>query len=145
MIYLASPYKSNLPGIEKARFNYACTAAARLIAEGLIIYSPIAMTHPINESARDNHCSRIAKLAHKSPDFWYKFDIQMLEHCSHLIVLAISGWKESKGVSLEYKYFVKNDLQWALVPWWQIIDDKPLFVNWYRGDLIEEKAKALGV
>ena len=47
MIYLACPYSHPDNNVREHRFKMANRAAAKLMGEGHIIYSPISHTHPI--------------------------------------------------------------------------------------------------
>jgi nucleoside 2-deoxyribosyltransferase len=49
VIYLASPYSHPDPAVRQCRFELACMAAARRMERGLIVYSPIAHSHPIEQ------------------------------------------------------------------------------------------------
>jgi hypothetical protein len=60
---------------------------------GLYVYSPISHSHPI-------------ALAGGLPlgwDYWEGYDREILSHCGALVVLEISGWSESTGVTGELK------------------------------------------
>jgi hypothetical protein len=48
IIYLACPYSDPDYAIREQRFHLANDAAASLIRQGYIVYSPITMTHPID-------------------------------------------------------------------------------------------------
>lgn len=90
MIYLASPYSDPDPGVREARFRAACAEAARLMAAGELVYSPIAHSHCI--------------AAHGLPGdwtFWQEHSLAMLRRCDELAVLALDGWQESVGVARE--------------------------------------------
>lgn len=145
MIYLASPYSHETTSTRFIRHRYACQAAARIIVEGFEIYSPIAMTHAIHEWSYKHPCKHIARLHNKRPDFWYKFDETMMDRCARLVILGIDGWKESEGIAHEYQYFRKKELPWTIVSWQQIVDDKPLFLQWYGDANIDEVANKIGV
>ena len=90
MIYLASPYSHPDAPMREARFRDVCRAAARLMREGHVVFSPIAHGHPI--------------AAYGLPTdwrFWEPFDREQLERCDELVVLTLAGWRESKGVQAE--------------------------------------------
>ncbi len=145
MIYLASPYKHEDKTQESFRFKLVCVAAARLIAEGYKVYSPIAMTHPIHAVSMNHSCEAVARLYDRPASFWYEYDEAMMELCESLVILAIDGWRESKGVLIEYQYYLKNNLPWTVLPWFNVVDENPIFLQWFRGDLILDRAKELGV
>ena len=65
--------------------------AAELMAQGLLIFSPISHTHPIH-------------LAGNLPgdwEFWKEYDRSFLEWADELWVMRIDGWEQSKGVKAE--------------------------------------------
>lgn len=91
LVYLASPYSDTDWQVRLNRFECACKAAAKLMSDGVFIYSPIAHTHPI-------------ALAGSLPpdfDFWAAYDRAILQCCKRMIVLRLPGWEQSKGVSAE--------------------------------------------
>lgn len=93
LVYLACPYSHPDKAVQEARFQAVNKAAAKLMAEGTYIFSPISHTHPI-------------ALAGKLPggwDFWEGYDRTMLDCCSKLIVLKVDGWEKSTGVTAEIK------------------------------------------
>ena len=68
-------------------------AAAYLMSEGEIVFSPISHTHPIH-------------LAGSLPgdwQFWEQFDKIYLGYSKKIIVLMLPGWDTSKGVQAEIK------------------------------------------
>jgi nucleoside 2-deoxyribosyltransferase len=90
MIYLASPYSHPDAIVRERRFRAACSAAARLIRSGEIVFSPVA------------HCHAIA-LCGVPTDwrFWERHDRRFLEFCDEVVVLMLDGWRESVGVQAE--------------------------------------------
>jgi hypothetical protein len=91
MIYLASPYTHQDPAVMEQRFDAACRAAGKLMAEGHVVFSPIAHTHPIAVRCE----------LPRGWDFWKRFDMEFIVASRKLIVLMIDGWDESKGVAAE--------------------------------------------
>lgn len=91
MIYLASPYTHDSRRVVLARYRAALSCAAALMRRGEIVLSPIAHSHAIAE-------------AHELPttfDFWMRYNFAWLDACTALVVLAIDGWRESRGVQAE--------------------------------------------
>ena len=91
LVYLASPYSHPSPEVRHQRFEAACNHAARMMRDGLFVFSPIAHTHPI-------------ALHGGLPlgfDYWREYDERMLSACDELQVLMLAGWKESVGVNAE--------------------------------------------
>jgi hypothetical protein len=96
MIYLASPYsyKHDDPKIimmmKNARFEAVCRAAAEIMGRGLLVFSPIAHSHPIAAFGGDF-------------EYWQEFDETILGACIELWVLKIEGWEESSGIENEIR------------------------------------------
>ena len=90
IIYLASPYSHPDPAVREARFEAACKAAAGILREGGIVFSPIAHSHHIAKYGLPPELG-----------FWLRIDRAILAHCSAVHVLMLPGWRESKGVEAE--------------------------------------------
>ena len=91
MIYLASPYTHESHDVMELRFDAACRAAGKLMAEGHVVFSPIAHTHPIAVRCE----------LPRGWDFWERFDHEFVLAAIKLIVLKLDGWDTSKGVRAE--------------------------------------------
>lgn len=78
LIYLASPYSGPY---RLARYRAVCEEAARMFAEGALVYSPIAHTHAIAETG----------LLPTGFDFWQDFDRRMITACDRVVVLLLSA------------------------------------------------------
>ena len=90
MIYLASPYSHPDAAVRQQRFEAACRAAAELIRQGYVVFSPIAHSHGIAQ--------------HGLPldwGYWERHDRRLLAACDELWVLSLDGWHESRGVQAE--------------------------------------------
>lgn len=94
LTYLACPYSHPDPVVMAHRFDRVNRAAANLIEQGMVVYSPISHTHPIAVAG---------DLPDKSWAFWEQFDRAYLNLSHQLIVLCLPGWKESVGVAAEIK------------------------------------------
>ena len=92
MIYLASPYSHDDPAVRLERFEAVCRFAAGLMRSGLVVFSPIAHTHPIAISEDG---------LPKGWEFWERFDREFLEAADSMVVLMLDGWEESVGVQAE--------------------------------------------
>lgn len=90
-VYLATPYSHSSPVVRRNRFHKINEVAAKLMADGIHVYSPISHTHPIAEAGD----------LPKGWDFWEKYDRLFIEWCDAVYVYCAEGWKESKGVSAE--------------------------------------------
>lgn len=90
-VYLASPYTHPDEKVRAGRYLAACAAAARLMREGRVVFSPIAHSHSV-------------ELYFDAPEngaFWERQDRPFLELCSGMVVLRLQGWEQSKGVAHE--------------------------------------------
>lgn len=92
--YLASPYTHPDETVRRLRFEEACAAAARLMAEGEVVFCPIAHSHPID----------ILFPKPESGEFWKKQDAPFLAGASKVKVLMLPGWAASPGVANEIAY-----------------------------------------
>lgn len=94
IVYLAAPYSHADMAVIEARVAATNRAAGELIATGLIVFSPISMTHAI-AMVMGNHAD----------EMWYGFDEPFMEVCERCVVLTLDGWSESRGVTAEIEWF----------------------------------------
>lgn len=96
--YLACPYSHSNPDIRLLRFERATRAAAHLIETGIVVFSPVTMTHPIDlVIAGDNKTM--------GSDYWTTFDEAFMDFCSEMLILTLDGWTDSLGIHREILYF----------------------------------------
>lgn len=98
IIYLACPYSDPDPRVREERFKAATEAAAALISDGYIVYSPITMTHPIDLVLAGGQSTL-------GSDYWVAFDEAFMSLCSEIFVLQLPGWNMSAGIERELQYF----------------------------------------
>ncbi len=91
MIYLATAYSHPDPAVMESRFDTACRVAGKLMADGVVVFSPIAHTHPIAVRCE----------LPRGWDFWIRYDREMLMAADKLVVVCMDGWRESKGIAGE--------------------------------------------
>lgn len=99
--YLASPYTHPQLYVELERYHAAERAAVWLLQRKVWVYSPIVHCHPL-------------ALKYKLPtdyDFWRQYNQAMIMSAYDLIVLALDGWANSKGVKDEIKLATQLGLQ----------------------------------
>ena len=77
--------------VKTHRFNKLNLAAAKLMNEGYLVFSPISHTHPI----------ALAGDLPGSWEFWKEYDRTFIEWADEIHVLKLSGWRESTGVTAE--------------------------------------------
>ena len=90
MIYVASPYSHPDRAVRTSRYDAARRHTARLACEGRLVYSPIVHSHPLAELGLPGDWK-----------FWAKHSRHMLAACREVIVLALPGWQESRGIAAE--------------------------------------------
>ena len=91
MIYIATPYSKFPEQIRELVFDASCSITSQLMAEGLIVFAPIAHSHPIAKK-------------YKLPfDWaaWEEFDRRIISVCDELWILQLPSWSESVGVQAE--------------------------------------------
>ena len=120
LVYVACPYSHNDPVVRAERFERANYYSARMMAAGLLVFSPISHTHQI----------ALAGDLPKGWDFWERYDRAYLGICRAMVVLCLRGWEQSKGVQEEIK--IMDDLK---RPVWYIQD--------YNNDCLEQTIAAL--
>lgn len=105
VLYLAAPYSSPDPNIEWERYKKTCGAAARLMASGVAVFSPLANSIPaVHLGGLDiDHAA------------FLRIDKTILARCDELMVLALDGWRESKGVQMEVAEAIRLHLPIILV------------------------------
>lgn len=96
IIYLATPYSHPDPAVREARYEAVTRYAARLIAEGNVVFSPITMSHPIEV---------LSGAAPAPSDVWCDFDEPFMEVSAEAVVLMLPGWEQSRGVAREIAHF----------------------------------------
>ena len=99
IVYLACPYTHPDKKVREERFQAATHAAAQLINSGLIVYSPITMTHPL-DLVMGGGTETLGS------EYWVAFDEAFMDFCSEMVVLQIKGWDESEGIRREIEYFL---------------------------------------
>ena len=98
IIYLACPYSHADWQTRLDRFAASADAAAMLIRKGLVVYSPITMTHPIDVVLAENQSSM-------GSDYWVDFDESFMDVCAEMLILTLDGWRGSSGIKREIAYF----------------------------------------
>jgi len=98
LVYLACPYSHPVRAVRVRRFEAVNRAAAKLMRQGLHIFSPISHTHPIAETGE----------LPLGWEYWQAYGRAYLTHCHKLIILRLDGWDRSKGVEAELR--IANEL-----------------------------------
>ena len=98
IVYLACPYTHSSMFLRETRWQLATRAAVYLARKGLVVYSPITMTHPMDVLMNENGGTL-------GSDYWVKFDEAFMEHCREMYVLCAWGWERSSGINRERNFF----------------------------------------
>lgn len=98
IVYLAAPYSHADEGVRRWRYQMVTAAAASLVSKGLVVFSPITMTHPIDILLADQGSTL-------GSDYWVDFDVSFMHFCSEMAVLKLEGWQESRGIQREIAFF----------------------------------------
>jgi hypothetical protein len=116
LIYLACPYTHLAADVRLQRFQQATRAAAALIRQRHVVFSPITMTHPIDIEMAGSQNTL-------GSEFWVAFDETFMERCDLFVLLPLEGWQQSRGITREIEYFQKAgkplmalDDQFELIP-----------------------------
>ena len=99
LYFLSTPYSKYPKGLEHA-FRDASRLTARLLQEGLSVYSPIAHSHPI---------AMHGGLEPRDHDIWIPFNELMMAKSDVLLVAHMEGWEDSYGIIQEIKAFGKAE------------------------------------
>jgi hypothetical protein len=96
LLYLATPY-SKYPGGLDAAFRHASNLAARLVASGAAVYSPIAHCHPL---------ALYGGLDPLDYKIWLPYQEVMMAASNGLLIAKMTGWGDSLGIHHEIDRFV---------------------------------------
>lgn len=110
--YLATPYTKDPRGIEAA-FIDAARAAAEMVRRGVMVFSPIAHSHPIAIHGALN------PLDHS---IWLPFDEAIMRVCDGLLIVKMPGWRESYGIGEERKIFRAAGKSERFLSWPELAD-----------------------
>jgi len=98
MIYLSAPFSTGIQNKERredimvSRAREINRVAAEMIAAGQVVYSPVTHAFALQK--------KLTNLSHKD---WMKQCLGILRHAERVVVLALPGWKSSKGVRAEIR------------------------------------------
>lgn len=117
LVYLATPYSKYKDG-HAAAYAIACRVSARVMNEGVAVYSPIAHGYGIALHGREDDIQIGSDAAS-----WERINLAVLNGCSALVVPEIDGWRESQGIQDE--------------AWIAAVSDMPVYVMDKDGNLSE--------
>jgi hypothetical protein len=111
LYYLASPYAHELPAMMEERYRLALNAVGALLGAGMLVFSPIAHNHEINLIG-----GFVCRSQEERREFWKRFDLEMLDRCDGLIVLALNGWQHSRDVAAQIAHSRRSGKQMFFFP-----------------------------
>jgi len=97
MIYLISPYTHQNPLVRAERARKVGRVALALAEEGIMSISPVFYGHQLEEKFH----------VHLPYEFWLSWSRGVMAKCSAAYVVALPGWRESRGVREECKLAVE--------------------------------------
>lgn len=93
--YLATPYTKYPLGVEEA-FRESCRQAALLLQKNVMVFCPIAHSHPIALHGNMDTLDLV---------LWLTADRPLMEGAHGLIVCMLPTWEISSGIKAEMEYF----------------------------------------
>jgi hypothetical protein len=93
IVYVANPYTHADRAVLQHRVDMVRYYTATLLARGVVAYSPIVHGH-------DLHANSGVPLP-TDWESWREFDLPFIHAAKELHVLALPGWRESRGVREE--------------------------------------------
>jgi hypothetical protein len=100
IIYLASPYSHPDSMVRKQRYDQVTKYAAKQIAAGNIVFSPITYGHIMTEF----------ETLPTNFEFWENFCFSFLSKCDEMHILKIEGWEISNGIDMEEQFCYVNNI-----------------------------------
>lgn len=91
LIYLAAPLGHQDPSVREGRFDNVNRYHGYLIRQRALVLSPLSFGASLDEADISN-------------SVWYALGLHFLARCDEMRILALDGWEESVGVSLEVRY-----------------------------------------
>jgi len=106
VLYVALPFTHSEAATREHRFRAACRASALLMQSNICVFSPLSHSVPI---------VRHGELDEMDSDFWLTMDIPLLERSDELLILALDGWEQSKGVREELLFALEHNKPITLI------------------------------
>lgn len=100
IIYIASPYSHAEKHVREQRYLQVTDYAAKQVAAGNIVFSPITFGHVLSE-----HVDMPTNF-----EFWSDFCLTFLSKCSEMHVLKMDGWEISNGIDQEEQFCSVNNI-----------------------------------
>lgn len=122
MIYVASPYSSQIRGVQESRYHHVRRFTDKMIQQGFVAFSPIVYCHPIAQ-----------RIGHGTDaQTWMRFNMSILRRAEAMYVLQLIGWEQSEGLKIELNVCKMLDIPVA-----HYDTDFRLASEEWRGHLVE--------
>lgn len=114
LTYLAQPYTHADAFVRQARIAAARHITVDLMKSGFSVFSPI-----VHGTCIESLLPEASRTDHK---FWMGQCLAILRHCQQMVVIPLTGWRESRGLAeeLEFCRLAKIDVlflsDWAHPP-----------------------------
>ncbi len=95
MIYVASPYSHPDLAVRGDRYQKVMDYCYHCLLNKINVYSPILHFHAMS--------LRFQLPATQEP--YHRHNVEMMEICEDMHVLALDGWRESRGLADEIRFF----------------------------------------
>ena len=129
--YLACPYTDEEYQIRHYRYVKSLSAMNFLLNKKILVFSPLAHTHPT---------AQMYDLP-KDSGFWKLYDDVFVTNSIGMIIMILPGWAESKGIKHEFQLVVKekdrNDYPIY------ILDEAEKLENWHIKPIINKYRETL--
>lgn len=93
MLYIACPFSCDDPRVRKRRYEIATNVLFECMRHGIPAFSPVSHGFDVTE-----HYGKAGDVSHAT---WMQLDLAILKGCSALLVIEVSDWRESIGVTAE--------------------------------------------
>jgi hypothetical protein len=94
LVYLAAPYSHPKASVQDYRFRHITEAAYALFTAGYTVINPVAMVRALKKGpyASEHELNEVDIRC---------YGLKLLCHCEDMVVLCLSGWEQSGGLTLE--------------------------------------------
>lgn len=99
-IYLGTCYSHPVERVRQLRYAAVNDFAARLLMDGIPVFSPISQSHSIADYMEPER-----RMDHA---FWMRADLPLLGAAAGLLVFCMPGWEQSRGLKEEMEFAAAN-------------------------------------
>lgn len=114
LLYIAQPYTHMDPAVMDLRAACGKQALAWMIRHGIPSFAPVPHTHDATKYAE----IYLGDGRHGDHEYWMVMDKTVLARaCNVMAMLALPGWRESRGLAEERDYCLEHNIAIVNVPW----------------------------